>query len=76
MIIIREFNSDTFEYEEIGRLTDDREFITGEKRLTRSFPKEWWETADLELILDRFSNGRIIATHEESGSEESEPTPE
>jgi len=64
MIYVWEMNSDVGEYEKIGQLTDEREFIKGEDRLCRIFPKEYWETADVELILARLNNGHVMASYE------------
>ena len=75
MIYVWEMNTDTGEYEKIGQLTDNREFIEGEDELCKIFPKEWWETTDIDMILSRFNNGRIMASHEEPEAEGSEPTP-
>jgi len=57
-------NNDTGEYEKIGQLTDAREFVIGEEKLCRIFPKEYWITADVEMILARLNNGHIMASYD------------
>ena len=63
MIYVWRLQDDSDEYEKIGQLTDDGEFIMGEDMLTRIYPKEWWIKAEPEMVLSRLNNGHIVASH-------------
>lgn len=73
MIYIWELNTDTGEYDKIGQLTDDREFVSGEDELIRIFPKEWWQNAEREMIMARLNNGHVMASYDDSDEEPTEP---
>jgi len=63
MIYVWRLQDDSDEYEKIGQLTDEGEFIMGEEMLTRIYPKEWWIKAEPEMVLGRLNNGHIVASH-------------
>jgi hypothetical protein len=65
MIHFYERNHETKEYEKFGKMTDDGEILEGEEELLYLYPQERWNELSVERILASFSNGEVMASHEE-----------
>jgi hypothetical protein len=67
-----QLDDDSGKYEKFGKMTDDGEIIAGEEHLLSIYPQERWEELSVERILASFSNGEVMAAHEDPSDMETD----